>query len=75
MHSTEFLQVAQTTELLLDLSEDAPGKWLERADEPSVVDGATLVDHHLTTILPGSREPAGEGDTEKVLSRKPCRAR
>ena len=68
------LQVAQTTELLLDLSEDTPGKSIERADEPSVVDGATLINHYLA-ILPGSREPSGQGDAEKVLSREPCRAR
>ena len=70
----ELLQIPQKTEFLLNLSQDAARKWLEKANEPSIIDGTALVDHHLT-ILPISCDSARQGDAEKVPSDAAGRAR
>lgn len=52
------LQLAQRSQLLHDLGEDAAGQRFERPHEAAIVDGPTLVDHHFA-LVPVARAPGG----------------
>jgi hypothetical protein len=59
-------QLGQTPELVLNFSEDHARDRTENANEPPVVDGAALIDHHFT-LLPVSGNPSGKRNAQDVV--------
>ena len=43
-------QRSQAAELILHLAQHRPGKRLQFADEPAIVDGSALIDHQLAIL-------------------------
>jgi len=65
-------QVGESTELFLDLAQNASRQCAQGSDEPPIVDRATLVDHDLA-ILAIAGDSAGQWNSQQVFSREASR--